>query len=68
MWPHCLRFLFNTYRSYAALFLQGLSDYLLSKEGVTQGDPLSMMLYAVGYSSTYSFTDELKEMDSKLAC
>ena len=42
-----MRFLFNTYRGYAALFLQGSSDYLLSKEGVTQGDPLSMMLYAV---------------------
>ena len=39
--------MFNTYRGYAALFLQGSSDYLLSKEGVTQGDPLSMMLYAV---------------------
>ena len=39
--------MFNTYRGYAALFLQGSSDYLLSKEGVTQGDPLSMMLYTV---------------------
>ena len=47
MWPCCSRFLFNTYHGYAALFLQGSSDYLLSKEGVTQGDPLSMMLYAV---------------------
>ena len=47
LWPRCSRFLFNTYRDYAALFLQGSSDYLLSKEGVTQGDPLSMMLYAV---------------------
>ena len=47
LWPRCSRCLFNTYRGYAALFLQGSSDYLLSKEGVTQGDPLSMMLYAV---------------------
>ena len=39
--------LLNTYHGYAALFLQVSSDYLLSKEGVTQGDPLSMMLYAV---------------------
>ena len=45
--PRCSRFLFNTYHGYAALFLQGSSDYLLSKEGVTQGDSLSMMLYAV---------------------
>ena len=47
LWPRCLWFLFNTYHGYAALFLQGSSDYSLSKEGVTQGDPLSMMLYAV---------------------
>ena len=47
LWPCCSRFLFNTYHGYAALFLQGSSDYLLSREGVTQGDPLSMMLYAV---------------------
>ena len=47
LWPHCLWFLFSTYCGYAALFLQGSSDYLLSKEGVTQGDPFSMMLYAV---------------------
>ena len=47
LWPRCSRFLFNTYRGYAALFLQRSSDYLLSKEGITQGDPLSMMLYAV---------------------
>ena len=47
LWPCCLRFLFSTYCGYAPLFLQGSSDYLLSKERVTQGDPLSMMLYAV---------------------
>ena len=36
---------------YASLFVQdsnnAVSNHLLSKEGVTQGDPLSMMLYAV---------------------
>ena len=47
VWPRCLRFLFDIYRDYAALFLQGSSDYLLSKEGVTQGVPFSMILYAV---------------------
>ena len=67
LWPHCSQFLFNTYRGYAALFLQGSSDYLLSKEGVTQGDPLSMMLLLCsGYPSTYSFTEEPKKMDSKI--
>ena len=29
------------------MFIQGSDHFLLSKEGVTQGDPLSMMLYAV---------------------
>ena len=28
--------------------LKGSSDYLYSKEGVTQGDPLSMFMYAIG--------------------
>ena len=47
MWPHCSRFLFNTYHGYATFLLQDGNKCLLSKEGVTQGDPLSMMLYAV---------------------
>ena len=47
LWLQCSRFLFNTYRGYASLLVQGgntVSSCLLSKEG---GDPLSMMLYAV---------------------
>ena len=38
----------TTYRGYTALVLQGMSktDALLSKEGVMQGDPLSMLMYA----------------------
>ena len=50
LWPRCSRFLFNTYCEYASLLVQdgnAVNNRLLSKEGVTQGDPLSMMLYAV---------------------
>jgi len=43
----CSHFLFNTYRGYARLFVQGSDQVLLSKEGVTQGVLLSMMMYAV---------------------
>ena len=46
-WPRASRFLFNTYRGYSILVVQGTSEYIFSKEGVTQGDPLSMLLYAV---------------------
>ena len=48
MWPRCSRFLFNTYNGHAALVVRGAEEFLYSREGVTQGDPLSMFLYAVG--------------------
>ena len=47
LWPRCSRFLFSSYHGYARLLIQGSDHFLLSKEGVKQGDPLSMMLYAV---------------------
>ena len=48
LWPRCARFLFNTYRGWSVLVLKGSSTFLYSKEGVTQGDPLSMFMYAIG--------------------
>ena len=30
------------------LIIRGTSECLFSKEGVTQGDPLSMFMYAIG--------------------
>ena len=46
-WPRCCRFLFNTYRGFSSLWISGASDPLYSREGVTQGDPLSMCFYAI---------------------
>jgi hypothetical protein len=52
LWRSCARFLFNTYRGYAYLVVrstrqQGKGTIMLSREGVTQGDPLSMFLYGI---------------------
>jgi len=47
LWPRCARFLFNTYRGFSPLIIQGTNTILYSQEGVTQGDPLSMLLYGV---------------------
>ena len=48
LWPRCSRFVFNTYQCWGTLLVRGSDEFLFSKEGVTQGDPLSMFLYAVG--------------------
>ena len=55
MWPHCSRFLFITYHGYASLLLHDESKGLLSREGITQGSPLSMMLYVVAVLSLIHF-------------
>ena len=50
LWPHCARFVFNTYHGWPVLVIMmcGMSEYIMSKEGVTQGDPFSMYVYAIG--------------------
>ena len=47
-WPHYARYLFNTYQGWSMLIVRGTSECLFSKEGVTQGDPLSMFMHAIG--------------------
>jgi hypothetical protein len=37
----------SSYRGHAELIVSGCSKRIFSKEGVTQGDPLSMLLYAI---------------------
>ena len=46
IWPSCSLFIFNIYRRWAPLVVTDLNEYLYSK-GITQGDPLSMFVYAV---------------------
>ena len=46
-WPRCSRFLFNIYRGFSSLWVNENTEPLYSKEGVTQGDPLSMCFYAI---------------------
>jgi hypothetical protein len=50
-WPSGARFAFNCYRHCATLVIRGKGGtvvLIFSKEGVTQGDPLSMFGYGIG--------------------
>ena len=51
-WPSGARFSFNCYRHWSQLMIRSDDGYaghwLTSQEGVTQGDPLSMILYGIG--------------------
>ena len=49
-WPAGARFAFNCYKHWAQLLLRQPGELpvtILSREGVTQGDPLSMVLYGI---------------------
>jgi hypothetical protein len=50
-WPTGARIVFNCYKHWATLVLRGnngTGTFIFSKEGVTQGDPLSMFAYRIG--------------------
>ena len=47
LWPRYSRFLFNTYRGFASLFVAGADEVIYSREGTTQGDSLAVFFYGV---------------------
>lgn len=50
-WPSGARFVFNCYKHWAILSIRGPNgsfEIVLSREGVTQGDPLAMIAYGIG--------------------
>ena len=49
LWPRCSRFLLNTHRGFATLFVAGADEVIYSREGTTQGDPLTMLFYGVSH-------------------
>ncbi|KAF6203557.1 hypothetical protein GE061_001889 [Apolygus lucorum] len=57
-WPRCARFLYNTYKGHAELVFRGSENKLYSREGVTQGDPLAMLLYGI---STLPLIEKLQD-------
>ena len=51
LWPSGARFTYNCYKHWTMLVLRGEDGAIIilySKEGVTQGDPLAMIVYGVG--------------------
>ena len=65
-WPAGARFTFNCYKHWEQLLLLHPGEppvTILSREGVTQGDPLSMVLYGI---TLVPLEDELRAADSGL--
>ena len=65
-WPAGLRFAFNCYRCWVQIILLHPSDalvILLIREGVTQGEPLSMVLYGI---TLVLLEEELRDVDPTL--
>jgi hypothetical protein len=50
-WPPGARIMFNSYKHWSTLVIRnndGSGEFLISQQGVTQGDPLVMLGYALG--------------------
>ena len=66
-WPAGARFAFNCYRHWAQILLHhrggGAPVTILSREGVTQGDPLLVVLYG---TTLVPLAEELIEADTGL--
>ena len=65
-WPAGARFAFNGYKHWAQLLLRQPREMpvtILSREGVTQGDPLSMVLYGI---TLVPLAEELRAADPGL--
>ena len=66
LWPEGAMFTFNYYRHWAQLLLRQPGDppvTILIREGVTQGDPISMVLYGI---NLILLVEELKAADPGL--
>eukprot|EP00957_Ditylum_brightwellii_P043810 3322308-Ditylum_brightwellii.AAC.2 len=59
LWAAGSQFAFSTYCHWRKLVLRGQKGLILSKEGVRQGDPLSMILYALAVLPVILILDKL---------
>ena len=65
-WPAGARFVFNCYKHWAQRLLRQPEEFpvtILNREGVTEGDPLSMVLYGITLAP---LTEELRAADPGL--
>jgi len=63
-WPRAARFIFNAYKGYKMIFVDGTDEILYSEDGCTpQGDPIAMLLlyyYGVGVKPLFVVVKEKK--------
>eukprot|EP00957_Ditylum_brightwellii_P100489 7660363-Ditylum_brightwellii.AAC.1 len=59
LWVPAARFAINIYYHWQKLVWRGHPDLVMSKEGVTQGDPIAMILYALDVLPLFLQLEEL---------